>query len=295
MDFQILLPEFKQYCIRERGLRPKSYQTIIQHVSQCLTFLEKKQIQTIHVIEIRQYLYQQAEQKAWSAKTFRNHLQSLNSFYNWALKKHYVHKNPAKTIEKPKLPKPLPRYLTQEQVSRVLHHTKTIKWSSSFMAIRNYSIIATFLKTGLRLSELLELQLDDLDLKGLTLKIRKAKGQKMRILPIHPELNTILQTYLLCLYKQKHTPIWLFPSIQKDKPLRPKTIQAICQKISIQASVKFTPHMLRHTFGRQCTDQNLPFFKLKQLMGHSSVVTTERYASISTQGLKDSFYQINFS
>jgi site-specific recombinase XerD len=53
--------------------------------------------------------------------------------------------------------------------------------------------------------------------------------------------------------------------------------------------------MLRHTFGRWCTDQDLPFFKLKELMGHSSVITTQRYASISIEGLKQRFFQVDFS
>lgn len=294
MQFHLLVPEFKQFCIREKGLRFQSYKVIIQHIQQLLDFLQKSNIRSIQPTEIREYLYTTSIERAWSPKTFRNNLQSINSFYNWALKKHYVRKNPAKNIEKPKLPKPLPRYLTEKEAKQIEQQAKKSQWSSLFIQIRNYTVIATFLQTGIRLNELRQLKNTDIDFQQKTLKVRMGKGQKMRLIPIHPNLKMTLKQYKNFL-EQKHIySHWLFPSSRTKSPLSPKYIQDICRKISIETGIKFTPHMLRHTFGRRCTDQNLPFFKLKQIMGHSSIVTTERYASISMTGLQESFNKIHF-
>lgn len=294
MQFHSLVPEFKQFCLREKGLRFQSYKVIIQHIQQLLDFLQKSSIKSIQPTEIREYLYATSIERAWSPKTFRNNLQSINSFYNWALKKHYVRKNPAKNIEKPKLPKPLPRYLTEKEAQQVEQQAQNSQWSSYFIQIRNHAVIATFLQTGIRLNELRQLKTIDLDFQQQTLKVRMGKGQKMRLIPIHPNLKMILEQYQTFLEQKNIYSPWLFPSSRTKSPLSPKYIQDICRKISIETGIKFTPHMLRHTFGRRCTDQNLPFFKLKQLMGHSSIVTTERYASISMKGLRESFNKMDF-
>lgn len=116
----------------------------------------------------------------------------------------------------------------------------------------------------------------------------------MRLIPIHPHLLPLMERYISILEKRRQANSWLFPSCKQQAQISAKYIHQLCKKLSIQSGIKFTPHMLRHTFGRNCTDQNLPFFKLKQMMGHSSITTTERYASISMKGLQESFYRINF-
>jgi site-specific recombinase XerD len=244
--------------------------------------------------EIRAYLYDQSKKRGWSAKTFRNHLQSIATFYDWAIKKQYLSFNPTQKIEKPKLPKPLPRYLTKTEAQLILNQAEQSNWTSTFIVKRNYAIIATFLQTGVRLNELRHLKMSDIDWSAKSILVQKGKGNKMRLIPIHPSLVLILNHYLTLRVKKKVCSPWLFPSIRAQSKISNKYIHQLCKKISIETGVKFTPHMLRHTFGRSCTDQNLPFFKLKQIMGHSSIVTTERYASISMAGLQESFCQINF-
>lgn len=295
MQFHSLVPEFKQFCLREKGVQVKSYRTILQHLQAFIFYLENDNVKVVKTKQLREYLYFMSKNRAWSAKTFRNHLQSVTTFYDWAIKKHYLSFNPARQIEKPKLPAPLPRYLTVEQVAIIMQQTQQTAWKSSFITIRNHLIIATFLQTGIRLNELRHLQYQDVQLQEKTLCVKKGKGNKMRLIPLHPHLLPLLEQYIYILKEQKQSSLWLFPSCRQQAQISAKYIHQLCKKISVQSGIKFTPHMLRHTFGRSCTDQNLPFFKLKQIMGHSSITTTERYASISMKGLQESFYQINFS
>lgn len=294
MQFYSLVPEFKQFCLREKGLQVKSYKTIIQHLQAFIFYLDNDNVKVVKTKQLREYLYTMSRNRAWSAKTFRNHLQSIATFYDWAIKKHYLSFNPTRQIEKPKLPTPLPRYLTVQQVAIIMQQSQQTIYKSPFITIRNHLIIATFLQTGIRLNELRHLQYQDVNLQEKTLCVQKGKGNKMRLIPIHPHLLPLMERYISILDKRRQANSWLFPSCKQQAQISAKYIHQLCRKLSIQSGIKFTPHMLRHTFGRNCTDQNLPFFKLKQMMGHSSITTTERYASISMKGLQESFYRINF-
>ncbi|MGH1337260.1 MAG: tyrosine-type recombinase/integrase [Aureispira sp.] len=293
MHFHLLLPEFKHYCLREKGIQPKSYRTIISHVQRLLSSSNVQTLRSLKTPHVKEYLYTQSYQYDWQPKTFRNHLQSINTFCRWAKEKGYLLHHPAKRIKKPKLPKPLPRYLTQQEATLILQEARKPQGRSAFISARDYTIIATFLQTGVRLNELRHLKYSDIDLEGRTIKVEKGKGSKMRLIPLHFNLLPILNNYLTIRKKNYSTALWLFPSCRQNTQLSNKYIHQWCRQLSLASGVKFTPHMLRHTFGRQCTDQNFPFFKLKEIMGHSSVATTQRYASVSVKGLQESFSQID--
>jgi site-specific recombinase XerD len=164
--------------------------------------------------DIQFYLHTQAEVKGWSAKTFRNHLQSFRTFFSWAVLQAYLQNNPAKDLLQPKLPKPLPRYLTQEEANEILFIAeKNARYS--FSTFRNYTWLATFLMTGIRLNELRHLKLVDIQWSQQLIKIRKGKGLKMRLIPIHPKLAFLLSTYLD--RKELEQEVWLFPSVRAGK------------------------------------------------------------------------------
>lgn len=294
MNIYALLPSFKQFCLREKGLQPKSYRTIVSHMKAVCAYTNHTNIRQLKTSAIKEYLYDQAHRYDWSPRTFRNHLQSISTFCDWAVDQKYLPHNPVRTIKKPKLPQALPRYLTEQEVQSVIYAAQQTAWTTPFISLRNYALIMTFLQTGIRLNELRHLTITDLNLSERTLHIEKGKGNKMRLVPIHPKLFPILKGYVTLRTEHYPNALWLFPSIRMNAQLSCKYIQQVCRHLSITSGVKFTPHMLRHTFGRQCTNQNLPFYKLKEIMGHSSVTTTERYASVSMQGIYESFAQLHF-
>lgn len=154
---------------------------------------------------------------------------------------------------------------------------------------RNEAILATFLFTGMRLSELLHLGSDHVNLDTHEILIKKGKNSKDRIVPIHPRLLGILKTYS---QKRKGGAKWFFTGLASEKRLYPKNIYAICKTVSKVAKVKFTPHMLRHTFGRLAVENDFSLYKIKEIMGHADISTTQIYLSVSKENIKETFRKV---
>lgn len=187
----------------------------------------------------------------------------------------------------------MPRRLTGDEAEKVLHGAFNCHWFYEFEQIRNYTIIATFLYTGIRLSELLNLQLPDINIRKGEILIRQGKGGKDRYVPIHYKLSRILKCYLGERKARGKDSTWVFTGVKSSKPLNEKAISRICKKISIHSGVKFTPHPLRHTFGSISVEQGLSLVKLKEIMGHSSINSTMVYLRMSPKNLKDSLNRLD--
>jgi len=104
----------------------------------------------------------------------------------------------------------------------------------------------------------------------------------------------ILENYISEKKERLQPSQWFFTSIRSTAQLTAKNVQQMCLQVSTEAKIKFTPHMLRHTFGRLCIDQDFNIYKLKEIMGHSSVSTTQIYLSLSKEGIKRSFANVEF-
>lgn len=234
-------------------------------------------------------MYEQKEQKLWSARTFRNQRQYLKTFFSYCVSHNHIENNIVEKIDKPRLPKTLPRFLTKEQALSILTHVEFYPWRYTFEKQRNKAILTTFLFTGMRLNELRHLKMEDINMMDNEIIVKMGKGGKQRMIPIHPSLKPILQNYFQDKKRHKIVSPWLFNSLRSDTQISEKTIQHLCRKVSQSCGVKFTAHMLRHTYGRNCISNGVGLYQTKELMGHSSVATTEIYLSISKEKLKKVF------
>ncbi len=293
MNFQSLSQSFKRYALYERELMPKTVQEILRAVKKLFQSMGDTNIEQVSTAHVRAHLYQQKEERLWSARTLRNHRQYLNTFFTWCVEEGHVTENPVRKIARPKLPKTLPRFITKQQAFSVLYHTEYYPWRYKFERVRNVAIIALFLMTGLRLNELINLQLQDVDMNAQEILVRKGKGRKERIVPIYPKLERILKTYLEEKQRLNKPTAWFFHSAKSDKRMTAKTVQKVCQKISKKAKIKFTPHMLRHTFGHLSTNAGLGVYQIKEIMGHANLSSTEIYLSVAKDALKKSMYAVD--
>ena len=293
MKISHLKNDFKRFCLVERGMTIRNYKGIVRYLDLIVVFANTENIKKIDEDTIREFLISRSEEKGWSSKTFRNYLQYYATFFSWCVKRRYLNKSPTENIEKPKLPKRLPRCLTQDHAIKILSHASWYNWFYEFERVRNVAMIAIFLLTGMRLNELLNLKVNDVSLDASEIFIEQGKGSKDRIVPIHPKLKLILRGYLKALRKKSISSIWLFTGVNSNKQLSPKDIHTICRKISISSEIKFTPHMLRHTFARLSINADLNIYKLKEIMGHSNVSTTQIYMSVSQESIKRSFNKLH--
>lgn len=267
----------KRYWLYERGIRPKSFKAIVSAVSRLVDFAKTDQLKDLDTAMIRDFLYFGREELCWSAKTFRNMRQNLASYFNFCIRFGYLASNPTDSIDKPKLPQSLPRSLTQDQAKLILAHTLDYPWYYEIERSRNYAIMMMFLHTGLRLSELIGLEVGDVDLHANLITVRNGKGQKDRLVPISNQLKRILIQYRDERRDKLSPSRRFFTSVRSSAGLTQKNIQAICTRVSKLSGIKFTPHMLRHTFARTAVENDMNLFKLMQIMGHADLSTTQRY------------------
>ena len=150
MKFPDTKKMFRDHCLIEKNMTAKNYRTIVRHMERLLEYLEIENLRKINETGIREYLAVASEKRAWSPKTYRTHLQSFRSYFKWCQNRGFVKMNPAKKIEKPKLPHRLPRYLTKSEVQIVFENATQYNWLYRFERIRNLAILHTFLYSGMR-------------------------------------------------------------------------------------------------------------------------------------------------
>jgi site-specific recombinase XerD len=252
------------------------------------------ELQDITLSTLRDFFYQGMEEYEWSYWTFMNYYKYLKKFLDWCVKQVYVKSNPILEIIKPKKPQSLPRRLTHEEGQKLLLESFSYDWRYEFERSRNYAIIATFLYTGLRCNELINLNLADINLNTGNILVRSGKGNKDRNVPIHHKLKYALKRFLDERNRLRKRSEFLFVGAASNMPLLYKDVSRLCKKISHSTGVSFTPHCLRHTFGSVAIEQGVGLPQLQAIMGHSSIASTMIYVKMSSKGLKNSIDKVEF-
>ena len=291
MKISDLEPTFKRYALLEKGLMAKTYRSICGTLRMLCDFAQTEKMRDLGQDLVRGFLQQGRAERAWKPRTFRNHWVYLKIYFDWCVRSGHLRRNPVVGIEKPKLEKGLPRCISSEEAREIRSHTASYPWKYRLERCRNLAIVSMLLMSGLRLQELLNLEVADVNLASGDILVREGKGRKDRIVPIHPRLAPLLRDYR----REKGTgreSRWFFTGIRSGKQLAQKDVRTICKKVSAVSGVKFTPHVLRHTFAREVIDHDFNLYKLKEIMGHADITTTQRYLALSRQGIKRSFEQV---
>lgn len=294
MHYKDLQLGFKRYALLGKGLKEQTYKSCLYSLNMLCEYANVRSIKELSTDIIRDFLYHGREAKLWTAKTYRNHWQSLKSFFDYCLAKDFIKKNPVVEIEKPKLEKVLPRYISENDIKEILIHTAEYPWFKDLARSKNLAVIHTLFRTGLRLQEMLNLEVTDVNLAEREIFVRQGKGSKDRTVPIHPSLLPFLKNYVSERRKRNKPSRWFFTGLNSDKQMYQKDIQRMIKKIVKSSGVYFSAHMLRHTFARQMIDAGLDLYKLKEILGHSSITTTQRYMSASRESIKNAFSKLSF-
>ncbi|CAM1364416.1 tyrosine-type recombinase/integrase [Tenacibaculum xiamenense] len=283
---------FKRYALYEKEITPKCTKEIISATRKLFAHIATQELRAITTTDVRDYLYLKKEERLWSARTFRNQRQYLKTFFDYCLENQFIKENPVSKINKPKLPKTLPRFLTKNQLQKIILHTEIYPWRYEKEKVRNRALIYTFIHTGMRLNELLNLKIEDINMQEKEIVVKKGKGRKERIIPIHNILFSVLQSYLIQRKKSSYRSEYFFESLRVPTKMTAKTIHTICRKISKKSGEYFTPHNLRHAFARSLVNEGVGLYLVKELLGHTSISTTEIYLSVSKESLRKSFCHV---
>lgn len=222
--------------------------------------------------------------KGNSAATVSRRLSALKTFYRFALARHCVESDPVYSIKGPKKEKPLPQFVKESEMDELLDRQA---WGDDYNNVRARTIIILFYETGMRLSELVNL--DDKDVNFVTSEIKiTGKGNKQRIVPFGDELkNTLLEFRRL---RDASVEVKTPALVVSDKGTRmsPSKVQNIVRSnLSRVCSLKKkSPHVLRHSFATAMLNHHVGIENLKKLLGHASISTTEIYTHTTFEQLK---------
>lgn len=250
--------------LKLRGFSPLTVRNYTFFVKK---FLEKtnKEAKDLNNDDVKAYLATMFDTK--SKNTIMLAAASVRFFFGEVLKKELGE------IPLPKKDKKLPEVLTKEEVRKLLESTDTAK---------SRLIVALLYSTGLRVSELVNLKVNDMNLNEKVGWVRKGKGSKDRIFVISDALLEEIKEYLADKGKER---IYLF---SKDKPLTTRNIQKIIKGAKKRAGIekKATPHTLRHSFATHLLESGTDIRIIQAILGHSSLSTTQIYTHVSSEQLK---------
>ena len=226
-------------------------------------------------------------ERNWSPKNIKNHMKAWVSFLDWMIAEEIIEKNYMRLIPVPKQPKTLPKYLSKEEAIRLMDWTKNYPYDYKFEKFRGIAIIATFIFTGVRKSELRDLKMVDVDVENQVLHVRLGKCSKDRIIPLNLSLIELLEDYLKERKRlNKHCP-YFFTSLRKDSQMGENVIKRLVSKLRAKSKINFYPHLLRHTFATLMLEGGCDIFSLSKMMGHSDIKTTTIYLSATAHHLQE--------
>ena len=219
-------------------------------------------------------------------------LTCLRTFYRFLMKNQLVTKNPMQKVQAPKNSTKLPEYLEDQKMDQLLEPKLD---DSSYEALRNNLIIDFFYRTGVRLSELINIKINDVNLYNLTVTVL-GKRNKMRQIPLTNKFKVLIQKYLVArsdFMKENGTVHDYFFTENNGNQMYPKFVYRLVKtEISkVSTSKKRSPHILRHTFATTMLNHGADINAIKELLGHSSLAATQVYTHNSIEKLKEIYKQ----
>ena len=222
--------------------------------------------------------------KGCSATTIQRRLSALRSFYRFGLTRGYVQKNPARGVVGPKRSRPLPQFLREGEMDRLLDDVPV---GESYRDLLAYTIVLTFYSTGMRLAELVGLDDDSIDFGARVIKVL-GKGSKQRLIPFADELEAALKAYIARRDAEVARCDKAFFVDQRGERVKRGAVQN-----SVRASLakvtsmkKRSPHVLRHSFATAMLNNDAGLESVKKLLGHESLSTTEIYTHTTFEQLR---------
>ena len=245
-------------------------------------FLGDKDIGSIDHLTLRRFL---AEMRAknYAKRTMARKLAALRTFFRFLFREGHIKTNPITAVSTPKLDKKLPKFLDVEQVSRLIMKPD----DSTVPGARDRAIFETLYSSGLRVSELVGLDDDDIDFISGVVKVL-GKGSKERIVPIGDQALRAIRSYLdkrsVDKVKDKHA-VFLNKSGTRltDRSVR-RIVDKYIKLCSIEA--KISPHSLRHSFATHLLDRGADLRSVQELLGHMNLSTTQIYTHVTMERLK---------
>ena len=278
-----IIAQYLEYLELEKGLSQNTIDAYRRDLSEFSKGLDD--IQKIDRMTINTFVRKLREDKLAASSVIRK-IASLRGFFKWASSTGIITKNPAATLEQPKVPQRLPKVISLKEIEEMLHNN---------LNPLEHVIMELLYSCGLRVSELVNLKINDIDLNSKYVRCF-GKGSKERIIPMGEMAKNIIKEYL----PERDLLIKKYNLSTKNLLImsngRQITRQDVYTFIHAQGKLihkNISPHTLRHSFATHLLENGADLRVVQELLGHSDVSTTQLYTHISKKRLKDVYFSVN--
>jgi integrase/recombinase XerD len=286
-DQENLIEPFMDYLSIERGLAENTilaYRGDLLKYAQFMTVTLERPLTNIQRDDITRFMLDEKD-KGLSPNSISRSLASIKMFHRFLVRERICKKDPAALVETPKLWKKLPDVLSVEEIERMIEASKGKDWQS----IRDHAVLELFYASGVRVSELTDLKLENINLEIGYIRC-VGKGRKERLIPIGKRAKVALQKY--ChkvrrdLLKDRAIQTVFLSRLGKQISRQSiwKLIKQYAQKAGIKKSIK--PHTLRHSFATHLLEHGADLRAVQEMLGHSDISTTQIYTHVDKERLR---------
>lgn len=277
------IDDYLKYLRIEKKYSDNTIKSYHNDLNELNLFYKNKDITKLDKKDLVKFI---EENKEKNNKTLSHYISSFRSFYKYLEIENVIENNPATNMIQPKLSKTLPKILSVEDIDNILNIKLETKYD-----YRNKAMLELMYSTGVRISELINIKIHDLNINNCTLKVM-GKGSKERIIPIGDYALKYLEIYLneyRAMFIKKNTD-YLFLNPSGNKLSRQAFFKTI-KKIALEKNIKvdFSPHTLRHSFATHMLENGADLRTIQELLGHSDVSTTQIYTNISNKFIEDNY------
>lgn len=277
------LPAYLQHLMSERRLSKHTDSNYRRDLTLIIAFCDRsgvedwKALDSQHVRSFAAAEYRRGQ----SARTIQRRLSALRSFCNFLLRERALTFNPANEVQAPKAPKRLPQTIDVDQMTRLLEFR-----SDENLDVRDKAVMELFYSSGLRLSELTQLNLEDLDLKDRTVRVT-GKGNKTRIVPIGRFAIEALSAWFKARTELSHADERAVFVSQRGTRLSTRSVQIRIEQWAKRqgVGVHVHPHLFRHSFATHLLESSQDLRGVQELLGHANIATTQVYTHLDFQHL----------
>ena len=283
----MIIDQFLNYLRYERNRSPRTvqlyeenlrdFESYLWEVGDCLT------LQTADADVVRGWVESRMD-KGQKATTVNLGLSAVRTFYRYALSRHLVDRDPAHGVKGPKKAKPLPQFVRESEMDRLLDREFS---ADNYNDVRARTIIVLFYETGIRLAELVGLNDSDVDFSAMQLKVT-GKRDKQRIIPFGEEVAEMLHCYIALRDAEmpRQSPALFLTA--KGRRIGRSQVSRLVRNLLAEVTTlkKRSPHVLRHSFATAMLNNGAGLESVKKLLGHESLDTTEIYTHTTFEQLK---------
>ncbi len=283
MKNEILIEGYVEYLSANKNLSKNTIKSYREDIFEFSRFIGKNEIKKIENIDLKKFINYLSNN--FSPKSHSRKLSSLKNFFNYLVDLKIIKVNPVNSFDFPKIPRSLPKYLTENEIKVLLDKTYQ---DFSKKGIRLSVMLEILYATGIRISELIKIKKGDIN-EDLSSVLIQGKGGVHRNVPLFGRAIVTLKNYLKSIDEDKIENYFLFPSSSKDGHITRHRFFQLLKKLAFDCNIpkeKVSPHVIRHSFASHLLERGVDLRIIQESLGHKDISTTQIYTHVQANKIR---------